>query len=62
MICHYKKGILVQTVTELKDEFDWDGMIKAQNRHQEHFHLFGGGVLCSAPLILNFCHSVPAAV
>lgn len=40
MICHYKKGILVQTVTELEDEFDWDGMIKAQNRHQEHFHLF----------------------
>lgn len=39
-ICHYKKGILVQTVTELEDEFDWDGMIKAQNRHQEHFHLF----------------------
>lgn len=40
IICHYKKGILVQTVTELEDEFDWDGMIKAQNRHQEHFHLF----------------------
>lgn len=40
MICHYKKGILVQTVTELEDEFDWDGMMKAQNRHQEHFHLF----------------------
>lgn len=40
MICHYKKWILVQTVTELEDEFDWDGMIKAQNRHQEHFHLF----------------------
>lgn len=33
----YKEGILVQTVTKLEDEFDWDGMIKAQNLHQEHF-------------------------
>lgn len=33
----YKEGILVQTVTKLEDEFDWDGMMKAQNLHQEHF-------------------------
>ena len=36
----YNEGILVQTVTELEDEFDWDGMMKAQNLHQEHFLTF----------------------
>lgn len=36
----YKEGILVQTVTKLEDEFDWDGMMKAQNLHQEHFLAF----------------------
>lgn len=36
----YNQGILVQTVTELEDEFDWDGMMKAQNLHQEHFLTF----------------------
>lgn len=36
----YKEGILVQTVTKLEDEFDWDGMMKAQNLHQEHFLTF----------------------
>lgn len=36
----YNQGILVQTVTELEDEFDWDGMMKAQSLHQEHFLRF----------------------
>ena len=36
----YNEGILVQTVTKLEDEFDWDGMMKAQNLHQEHFLTF----------------------
>ena len=44
MICHYKKGILVQTVTELEDEFDWDGMIKElqefENPVINHLHLW----------------------
>ena len=31
---------ILSIVGELEDEFDWDGMMKAQNRHQEHFHLF----------------------
>ena len=59
MICHYKKGILVQTVTELEDEFDWDGMMKAQSFSR---NIFICSWKSSAPLILNFCHSVPAAI
>lgn len=54
----YKEGILVQTVTKLEDEFDWDGMMKAQNLHQEHFLAF---LENSTPLIFLSCHSEPDA-
>ena len=30
----------LDTVTKLEYEFDWDGMMKAQNLHQEHFLAF----------------------
>ena len=40
----YKEGILVQTVTKLEDEFDWDGMIKElqefENPVINHLHLW----------------------
>lgn len=36
-IRHYTRGILLQTVGELEDEFDGEGMMEAQARHGEHF-------------------------
>ena len=33
----YHEGILVQTVGELEDQFDGEGMMEAQYAHKEHF-------------------------
>lgn len=33
----YSKGILVQTVGELEDELDGEGMMEAERLHKEHF-------------------------
>ncbi len=33
----YTGGILVQTIGELEDSLDYEGMMAAQARHQEHF-------------------------
>lgn len=33
----FKRGILVQTVGELEDELDGEGMMDAQDAHKEHF-------------------------
>ena len=36
-ISRYDHGILVQTVGELEDELDGEGMIEAEHRHKDHF-------------------------
>lgn len=36
-ISQYTGGILVQTVIKLEDEFDWEGMMNAQELHQKYF-------------------------
>lgn len=33
----FRKGILVQTVGELEDEFDGEGMMETEKTHKEHF-------------------------
>lgn len=33
----FQRGILVQTVGQLEDEFDGEGMIETETRHKEHF-------------------------
>lgn len=33
----YRRGILVQTVGQLEDEFDGEGMIQVQSEHKERF-------------------------
>ncbi len=33
----YHRGILVQTVGELEDSMDGEGMIETENAHKEHF-------------------------
>lgn len=33
----YRKGILVQTVGEVEDSFDFEGMMEAEAAHREHF-------------------------
>jgi len=34
----YSGGILVQTVGELEDSYDWDGIMDAGKRHKENFN------------------------
>ncbi|MBQ8304864.1 MAG: DUF2284 domain-containing protein [Blautia sp.] len=34
----YKKGILVQTVGELEDSMDWEGMMEAEQQHKKSFN------------------------
>ncbi len=36
----YRRGILVQTVGELEDELDGEGMIETQERHMDNFRRF----------------------
>ncbi|MDO5134943.1 MAG: DUF2284 domain-containing protein [Eubacteriales bacterium] len=36
----YRYGILVQTVGQLEDELDGEGMMEAEARHKEHFYSF----------------------
>jgi len=33
----FKQGILVQTVGEIEDSLDWDGIMEAGKRHKENF-------------------------
>lgn len=38
-LCGYSQGILVQTVGELEDSLDGEGMMEAERVHKEHFQL-----------------------
>lgn len=38
-IRQYKKGIIVQTVGELEDAMDGEGMMEAEENHKEHFDM-----------------------
>lgn len=53
----YNKGILVQTVAKLEDEFDWDGMMR---RRVFIRNISLHSLKNSTPLILRFCHLEPA--
>lgn len=37
-IARYREGILVQTVQEIEDSFDGEGMMKAERLHKERFY------------------------
>lgn len=37
-VCKYHSGILLQTVGQLEDEFDGEGMIETERLHKENFH------------------------
>jgi predicted metal-binding protein len=39
-IRRYAKGLIVQTVATLEDEFDGEGMMEAAHRHEQNFHRF----------------------
>lgn len=36
-IAGYREGIIVQTVGELEDQFDFEGMMETEGRHKENF-------------------------
>lgn len=36
-VAHFTRGILVQTVGELEDELDGEGMIETEHQHKENF-------------------------
>ena len=36
-VAQYTRGLLVQTVAQLEDDFDAEGMLQAQNDHKAHF-------------------------
>lgn len=37
VVARYRSGLLVQTVGELEDEFDGEGMMEASDAHKRHF-------------------------
>ena len=37
-ISHYRWGIVVQTVGQLEDSLDFEGIMEAEETHKEHFH------------------------
>ena len=49
---NYKKGILVQTVGELEDSMDWDGIMEAGARHKENFGLMRKELFDKYPYML----------
>lgn len=51
-IRQYKHGILVQTVGDLEDEFDWDGMKAAEARHKTNFEILRQKLRISYPALL----------
>ncbi len=48
----YSKGILVQTVGNLEDEFDWDSIEATSQRHQKTFNIFSAELKKSYPDLL----------
>lgn len=48
----YQHGILVQTVGELEDEFDWDGMKAVEARHKTNFAILRQKLRRSYPALL----------
>lgn len=39
-VSRYHEGIIVQTVGELEDELDGEGMMEAESRHKDNFYAF----------------------
>ncbi len=39
-IKNYTEGIIVQTIGEVEDSFDWDGIMAAEKKHSETFRAF----------------------
>lgn len=48
----YREGILVQTVGQLEDEMDGEGMMEAEKRHRETFVAFHQALLADYPGLL----------
>ena len=48
----YRAGLLVQTVGELEDEFDGEGMMQAQEDHKRHFEALHALLLRQWPDLL----------
>lgn len=48
----YRSGILVQTVGELEDEFDGEGMMETEARHKENFLRLHSRLLAEYPGLL----------
>ena len=52
-INRYREGILVQTVGELEDPLDGEGMMEAQEAHMEHFNALREELLKEYPGMLS---------
>lgn len=48
----YSKGLIVQTVGKLEDEFDGEGMMAAAERHEQTFRRFAGELRGEYPNML----------
>jgi predicted metal-binding protein len=49
----YHKGILVQTIGQLEDEFDGEGMIETESRHKENFFRMHDILISRYPQMLS---------
>ena len=59
-IAQYSRGVLVQTVGAMEDDFDIDGINAAQERHKKNFSAYAAAVRKSfpdcLPLSAGSCH------
>ena len=51
-VAKYRKGILVQTVGELEDALDGEGMMEAEAAHKEHFQKMYAELRCQGVDVL----------
>ena len=52
VISGYRSGLLVQTVGELEDEFDGEGMMETENAHKRHFEVLHRQLMTHWPGLL----------
>jgi len=50
-IQQFRQGILLQTVGQLEDEFDGEGMMEAQQCHKENFQAFCSSIAEKTPVL-----------
>ena len=51
-VSRYSRGILVQTVGEVEDSMDFEGMMEAQEAHKEHFEALHEELIKTWPNLL----------